>query len=123
MHNPASPIETSVSGPGSNSVKASHVAPQSTIAREFHNFLADIEELIKDSTSLSGEDLIRARSKLNARIATAKASAEEMGESIVQRARQGARETNDYVHEQPWKTLAVGTAIAFLAGLALARRG
>ena len=110
---------------GSNTDKAtssehSIVAPN--ISREFHNLLADIEDLVKDATSLTGDDLAAARSKLTARIAEARANAHMMSDGMVQRARQTAGVANEYVHEQPWRALAASAVVAFLLGF-IARRG
>lgn len=101
--------------------RATSHAPQSGISREFHNLLADIEDLIKETTSLSGDDLARARAKLNARIAAAKTSVEGMGDTVTHRARQTATVTNDFVHEQPWKAVGASAAVAFLMGMVVAR--
>lgn len=92
-------------------------------SREVHDFLADIEDLIRETTSLTGEDLAQAQAKLRARVVAAKESLEAVGNSIAQQARQTATVTNDYVHQQPWKVLAACTSVAFLLGLIVARRG
>jgi len=96
---------------------------QSNVSREFHNFIADIEDLIKATTSLTGEDLARAKAKLSERVAAAKESVEEMGGAVAQQARKTAADTNDYVHEQPWQAIGAAAAVAFLLGFVLARRG
>ena len=92
------------------------------VSSEFSNFLADIEDLLKQTTSLSGDDLARARAELHSRIETAKASAVAMGDSVVEKARQSASVTNEFVHEQPWKAVATGTAIGLLLGMLIGRR-
>ena len=137
MQNPTGNLQNATNGQNSQSspnsqgnpssgpaefTKASRNVSMSGVSHEFQNFLADIEDLIKQTTSLTGEELAHARAKLNARVASAKASVEEMGDSLVQRAKQGANVTNEYVHEQPWKALGATTVIAFLLGIALARR-
>lgn len=125
MHNPISSPATGANGQGNASQAqantASAYAP-SAISREFHNFLADIEDLIKESTSLTGDELARARAKISDRVAVARASAEAMGDNIAQHARQTASETNDYVHAQPWKVLGATAAVALLLGIVIARR-
>ncbi len=89
---------------------------------EFHNFLADIEDLIKATTSLTGEDLMRAKAKLAERVAIAKKSVEAMSGAIIHRTRKTAEVTNNYVHEQPWKAVGIGAAVGVLLGFVLARR-
>lgn len=94
----------------------------SAISNEFHSFLNDIEDLFKATTSLTGDDLARAKAKLSERIDAAKETAEELSENIVQRARKTADITNHYVHEQPWTVIGAGAAVSFLLGYLLARR-
>jgi ElaB/YqjD/DUF883 family membrane-anchored ribosome-binding protein len=94
----------------------------SNVTREFHNFLADIEDLIKATTSLTGEDLARATAKLSERVATAKESIEDMGDTIVLKARKTAASTSSYVHANPWKAIGAGAALAFLLGFVVSRR-
>lgn len=122
MQDPTISAKPGVNGQGSNSAKNQYSGTASSVSQEFHNFLADIEDLIRETTALTGDDLARARVKLNSRIAAAKASAEEMSDSLVQRAQHSANLTNGYVHAQPWKVLGAGAALAFLLGVVIARR-
>lgn len=106
----------------SNETDAMVADATSGIAREFHNFVADIEDLLKATTTLTGDDLQKAKDKLNERIAAAKGSASEMGESVVKRARKTAETTDAYVHEQPWNAVGIGAAVGLFVGYLLARR-
>ena len=91
-------------------------------SREFHDVLSDIEDLIKSTTSLTGEDLNRAKAKLNARVTDAKNSLQDMGGGMVDQARETADRTNVYVHDQPWQAIGIGAGVGLLAGIMLARR-
>lgn len=97
-------------------------ADASTLAREFRNFVTDVEDLIKATTSLTGEDLNKAKAKLSQRIAAAKDSVEQAGETIANRARKTAETTNAYVHEQPWTAIGAGAAAGVVLGYLLTRR-
>lgn len=105
----------------SNSDASSH-SIRAGVSREFHDFLADIEDLIKQTTSLTGEDLTRAKAKLSARVAAAKDSVEAIGDDVAHRARKVAADTDAYVHEQPWKAIGASAVIGLLLGVVLARR-
>lgn len=102
---------------------ASAESVRAGVSHEFHDFLADVEDLVKETTTLTGEDLNRARSKLNQRLAEARKTAEKMGGEISQRVQQGASDANVYVHEQPWKAIGVSAVVGLLLGFVLARRG
>jgi ElaB/YqjD/DUF883 family membrane-anchored ribosome-binding protein len=91
-------------------------------SREFHNFVADIEDLITRTTSLTGEDLDKTKAQLNERIAAARAYLDEVSSSVVQRARQTAMVANTYVHDQPWAAIGIGAAVGTLFGFMLGRR-
>ena len=95
---------------------------KSSVTNEVQNFLEDIEDLVKETTSLTGEELNRAKAKLSERVASAKESIEAMGSDLTKRARKGATVTNEYVHDQPWKAIGATAAVAFLIGFALSRR-
>ena len=94
----------------------------SAVSREARNFLADIEDLVKATTSLTGEDLARARAKLAERIAAAKASVEKMGGAVVDGTRQAAQATDGFVRERPWQSIGIGAALGVLVGFLIARR-
>ena len=89
---------------------------------EFQNVLTDIEDLVKTTTSLTGEDLIRAKAKISERVTSAKQSVELMAGVIADRARKTVKVTDGYVHEQPWQSIGIGAALGLLIGFVLARR-
>jgi ElaB/YqjD/DUF883 family membrane-anchored ribosome-binding protein len=105
-----------------NNLSESANAKASVISTEFKSFLADIEQLITEATSLTGEDLLQAKSKLNDRIDTIKHSFDDMGESIGNKARKSAVVADKYVHEQPWVAIGAGAALGLLIGLLASRR-
>lgn len=93
------------------------------VSREIQNVLADAEDLIKATTSLTGDDLMRVRARLVNGVAAAKASLENAGGVIADKARRTAKVTDAYVHDSPWIAIGAGAAIGLLAGLLLTRRG
>jgi ElaB/YqjD/DUF883 family membrane-anchored ribosome-binding protein len=97
-------------------------AALSGITKEFQNFVADMEDLIKASTSLTGDDLARAKANLSARVAAARAFVEEMPGAISDRARNSVKVADDYVREQPWQAMGITAAAGLLVGFLLGRR-
>lgn len=119
-------MQTTYPSNGQNNSMTSHDAKahgaSCGVTGEFKNFLADVEDLFKSTTSLTGDDLARAKAKITARIDAAKESVEDMSASLAQQARRSATMTNNYVHEQPWTVIGVGAAVSFMLGFLLARR-
>jgi ElaB/YqjD/DUF883 family membrane-anchored ribosome-binding protein len=101
---------------------AADAAP-SRIAQEFKNFVADMEDLIKASTSLTGDDLARAKANVYARVATARVFLEEIPGEISDRARNTVKVADGYVREQPWQAMGITAAVGLLIGFLLGRRG
>lgn len=92
------------------------------IANEFKSFVSDIESLLKETASLTGDDLAQAKIKLNQRISTAKQSISNASDTILDQARKTAARTNDYVHEKPWAIIGAGALVSFVLGMLLGHR-
>ena len=97
-------------------------ADQSPGSRELQNLLADIQDLILQTTAYSGDELAAAKAVVIERIAAVKESVEAAGDELTQRARKTIAATNTRVHEQPWMAVGVGVSVGFLLGFVLARR-
>ncbi len=92
------------------------------MSHEFKKFLADIEDLVKATNLLTGEELARAKAELNERIEIAKHSLNSVRSDMVRRAQKTAEVTNKYVHKSPWQIIGAGSVIGFLLGVVIARR-
>ena len=112
------------SQPGNGGVRPAQtvVDAETRASSELHSFVADVEDLITSNTPLTVEDLARTKARLRERVAAAKASLETMRTEVADQARHTATATNQYVHENPWKSAGIGAAVGLLLGLVLARR-
>lgn len=109
-------------GQASYSLSATTQAKSSAISSEFKNFLADIEHLITEATSMTTEDLTQAKTKLNERMESIKHSFDDLSETVSAKARKSAVVTNNYVHEQPWVAIGAGAVVGLLVGFLASRR-
>lgn len=94
----------------------------SNITHEFKSFIADVEDLVKATSNLKGDELHEAKAKIQQRISMAKDSMEEVSDNLIKRTRQAADTANHYVHEQPWGVIGASAAIGLLMGYLVARR-
>jgi ElaB/YqjD/DUF883 family membrane-anchored ribosome-binding protein len=92
------------------------------VTGEFSNFVSDIEHLITSMTSLTGQDLERAKQKLAERVEAAKLTITETGGRIADTARESARATDTYVRENPWQSVGIGAILGLLVGIAVSRK-
>jgi ElaB/YqjD/DUF883 family membrane-anchored ribosome-binding protein len=115
-------LDANGSSANANETEATEAAI-SSVAREFKNFVADMEDLIQSTTSLNGEDLARVKAKLQARVAAAKESVQDIGAPLIERARSTVSATDGYVREQPWQAIAIVAGASLLVGYVVGRRG
>ena len=124
-------IEAMITEPASNGHTIGSPPPQgaaadaapSGITQEFQNFVADMEDLIESSTSLTGEDFARAKAKLYARVAAARALVDEMPGALSDQARNTVKAADNYVRGQPWQAIGITAAVGVFVGFLLGRRG
>jgi len=98
-----------------------------TTAREklvddFAAVLAVAEDLMKRAGAETGQRAQDLRAQVEAKLLAAKLRLQELQGEAVDRAKDAARFTDDYVHDNPWTAIGVAAAIGFVAGLLLNRR-
>ncbi|MDY0014257.1 MAG: DUF883 family protein [Rhodocyclaceae bacterium] len=84
--------------------------------------VADAEELIKLTAGQAGEKLSDVRGRLTDRLAEAKVRLADMEAAVVEKTKQVARVTDDFVHENPWRSIGAAAGVGFLLGLLIGRR-
>jgi ElaB/YqjD/DUF883 family membrane-anchored ribosome-binding protein len=84
--------------------------------------ISDAEELLRATASQAGEQISVARERIKDSLHEAKVKLAEADAVVRERARQAARYTDDYVHENPWRAIGVAAGIGLLLGLMLGRR-
>lgn len=103
-------------------LKDSAMDSASTLSNEFKSFVSDVEGMVKRSASLHGEDLEKARGEINRRVSEAKDIIDENSQSLMRRARTGAREATDYAQSHPWGVAGVTLALGLVCGIILNNR-
>lgn len=86
------------------------------------NVVADAENLLKQAKSTGAESYAAVRAELEDKLADTIVRLQEVQEEVKARARYAARATDDYVHENPWKSMGAVAAVGILIGLVLGRR-
>jgi ElaB/YqjD/DUF883 family membrane-anchored ribosome-binding protein len=97
-------------------------AALSALTREFHNLVADVEDLVQATSALTGEELARAKLKLQARVTAARAYIGDVANDMSEQVRSGATSADDYVRAQPWRVIGITAAAALLIGFLFGRR-
>lgn len=92
------------------------------LVQDFRVVVADAEELLKATASQAGEKVSAARERVQDSLHRAKVKLAEAEDAIVQRGKQAARATDEYVHENPWRAVGFGVGVGLIVGLLIGRR-
>jgi ElaB/YqjD/DUF883 family membrane-anchored ribosome-binding protein len=97
-------------------------AALAALTREFHSLVADVEDLVQATGALTGEELARAKLKLQARVSAARSYIGDVAGDMTDRARGGVKSADAYVRAQPWRAIGITAAAGLLLGFLLGRR-
>jgi ElaB/YqjD/DUF883 family membrane-anchored ribosome-binding protein len=89
---------------------------------DFKVVAADVEALIKATADQGGESLANLRSKAEKSLASAKSKMTDAQEAIIEKSKVAAKVTDEYVHENPWKSIGFSAAVGLVIGLLIGRR-
>ena len=95
---------------------------RSRIVDEFSTVLTEAEDMLKRAANETGERAKDLRSQVEAKLLTAKLRLQELQGQAVDRAKETARATDDYVHDNPWQAIGVAVLVGFMAGMLVNRR-
>ncbi|VVE25825.1 MULTISPECIES: DUF883 family protein [Pandoraea] len=84
--------------------------------------LADAEDLLKQAANTTGERASELSDKALALLKQAKEKASDVQVVVVEKSKQAARVTDDYVHDHPWQAVGIAAGIGVVIGLLLNRK-
>lgn len=84
--------------------------------------VSDAEKLLDATAGQASEASAEVRHRIQATLAQARSSLGQLQESAVARAKAAGKATDEYVHENPWKSIGVVAAVGLLVGIVIGRR-
>lgn len=84
--------------------------------------VTDAEELLKLTANHMGEGAVGLRERLHDRITQAKHSLLDLQATATEKAKAAGHAADDYVHEHPWKSVAIGAGLGVILGMLISRR-
>lgn len=84
--------------------------------------IADAEELLRLTADEAGDSVADLRSRLQARMNQAKSDLLHLQEVAVAKAKAVGHATDEFVHENPWKSIGVAAGLGLVVGLLISRR-
>ena len=89
---------------------------------DFVSVLSEAEDLLKKASTETGERARDLRAQVEAKLLAAKLRLQELEGEAMDRAKAAARYTDDYVHDNPWRSIGAAALLGFVAGLLMNRR-
>jgi ElaB/YqjD/DUF883 family membrane-anchored ribosome-binding protein len=84
--------------------------------------IADAEELLRMTANQAGEGAADLRGRVQARMQQAKAELADLQHAVVVKAQAAGHATDEFVHENPWKSIGVAAGVGLVVGLLIGRR-
>ena len=92
------------------------------LAQDLKIVIADAEDLLRATAGQAGEKVSAAREKIQDSLREAKVKLAEVEDLLIDKGRQAARATDEYVHDHPWKAVGIAAGIGLIVGLLISRR-
>jgi len=84
--------------------------------------LADLEALLQETAQTGGEKLTAIRAKAEQSLDAAKANMADAPASVLNKAKEAATAADDYVQDNPWRSIGLAASVGLIVGLLISRR-
>ena len=98
------------------------LATKEKLAADLRLVIADAEELLQITSSQTGDKVAELRARVGENLRVARAKLSEADAALRDKTREAARATDDYVHENPWRSIGIAAGAGLLVGLLIGRR-
>jgi ElaB/YqjD/DUF883 family membrane-anchored ribosome-binding protein len=97
-------------------------ATKDKLMADLRTVVADAEDLLRATASQAGDKVADLRGKMQDHLANAKASLAEAQTVVVEKAKAVGHATDDYVQDNPWRSVGIAAGVGFIVGLLIGRR-
>jgi ElaB/YqjD/DUF883 family membrane-anchored ribosome-binding protein len=91
------------------------------LAADVKVVIGDAEELLRQSAAATGEQAVQLRERAMTLLRQAREKAQDVQEKALAKGKAAARVTDDYVHENPWRSIGVAFGVGVLIGVLVNR--
>lgn len=86
------------------------------LVQDMKSVVADAEAILRATAGQGVGEVAELHATMEARLADAKDRLIAVEEALVKKAKQAARDTDEYIHENPWQLGIIAGGIGFLIG-------
>ncbi|MGZ8290912.1 MAG: DUF883 family protein [Telluria sp.] len=92
------------------------------LMNDLKSVIQDAEAWLRHGGQLTGEEFQAAKAKFEKTLTNAKADLMRLEEAVVEKTKEAAKATDEYVHENPWKSVCIGAGVGLMLGVLISRR-
>ena len=96
--------------------------PKEKLMDDLRTVAADAEELLRATTSQAGDGVAAARARIQESLKVVKERLISAEKNAIAQTRKAAKATDEFVHESPWKAIAITACAGILVGMLIKRR-
>lgn len=105
-----------------DSNNTSAAASKEKLMEDLRLVVADAEELLRATASQAGEGAVAARARIQESLQVVKGRLAAAESAVIERGRQAAKATDQYVHNNPWQSIGISACAGVIVGMLIARR-
>lgn len=95
---------------------------QNKIMGELKAVIKDAEDLLKNAEHQASDGFKSAREKFESTLENAKDELLQLEQTVVDKAKEAAHSTDEYVKDHPWKSVGLGACVGLILGLLIGRK-
>lgn len=100
----------------------SAVEQREKLVADLQRVIADAEEMLKLSAGQAGDEAVKLRERVQARLLQTKERLADLQHAALEKAKAAGHAADDYVHENPWVSIGVAAGVGLVVGLLIGRR-
>lgn len=93
-----------------------------TVRNDMKTLVQDAQELFREAASATGDTADELRSKGLLLLDAAMEKAQELQSVALEKGKEAAHATDEFVHDNPWKAVAISAGVGLLIGMLISRR-
>lgn len=92
------------------------------IKSDLKTVLSDMDEYLRATASQTGEKIGVIRERLQDHMHKAKDRLADTKEIVVDKTKEAAKATDEYVHDNPWRAVGIAAGVGLIIGMLIGRR-
>jgi ElaB/YqjD/DUF883 family membrane-anchored ribosome-binding protein len=97
-------------------------ASKEKLVQDLKLVITDAEDVLRAMAGQAGEKVSAAQEKFQDSVHRARLKLAEVEDAVLDKSKQAARATDDYVNEHPWKAAGIAAGIGLIIGMLISRR-